>query len=81
MIRSETTDPVQAGLGKRTFERQIFFLKGPMHERREAACKTAHFTHEDGKGEKLTVKNGGFLGADFFTVYAEFFTVYKGRKR
>ena len=35
---------------------------------------------KDVNGEKLTVKNGGF-GVPIFTVDAELFTVYKGRKR
>ena len=38
-------------------------------------------THEDVNGEKLTVKKWWIFGADFFTVYAELFTVYKGHKR
>ena len=37
--------------------------------------------HEDGNGEKLTVKKWWLFGCRFFTVCAEFFTVYKGRKR
>ena len=37
--------------------------------------------HEDGNGENLTVKKWWLFGCRFFTVYAEFFTVYKGRKR
>ena len=36
---------------------------------------------EDVNGEKLTVKKWWIFGADFFTVYAELFTVYKGHKR
>ena len=32
-------------------------------------------------GDKLTMKKWWIFGADFFTVYAELFTVYKGRKR
>ena len=43
---------------------------------------------EDVNGEKLTVKNGGFLvpifsrfGADFFHGLRRFFTVCKGHKR
>ena len=35
---------------------------------------------EDINGEKLTVKKWWIFGADFFTVYAEVFTVYKGEK-
>ena len=38
-------------------------------------------TQEDVNGEKLTVKKWWIFGADFFTVYAEFFTAYKGHKR
>ena len=38
-------------------------------------------SHEDGNGEKLTVKKWWLFECRFFTVYAEFFTVYKGRKR
>ena len=33
-------------------------------------------TQEDVNGEKLTVKKWWIFGADFFTVYAEFFTVF-----
>ena len=36
---------------------------------------------EDVNGEKLTVKKWWIFGADFFTVYSELFTVYKGHKR
>ena len=42
------------------------------------------FTQEDVNGEKLTMKKDEkwwIFGADFFTVYAELFTVYKGHKR
>ena len=38
-------------------------------------------SHKDVNGEKLTVKKWWIFGADFFTVDAEFFTVYKGHKR
>ena len=37
--------------------------------------------HEDGNDEKLTVKKWWLFGCRFFTVYAEFFTVYMGRKQ
>ena len=36
---------------------------------------------EDVNGEQLTVKKWWIFGADFFTVYAEFFTVCKEHKR
>ena len=36
---------------------------------------------EDVNGEKLTVKKWWIFGADFFMVYAEIFTVYKGHRR
>ena len=37
---------------------------------------------EDVNGEKLTVKkNGGDFLVPIFTVYAEFFTAYKGHQR
>ena len=41
----------------------------------------AQIFQEDGNGEKLTVKQWWLFGCRFFTVCAEFFTVYKGRKR
>ena len=37
--------------------------------------------HEDVNGEKLTVKKWWIFWCRFLTVYAEFLTVYKGRKR
>ena len=40
-----------------------------------------HFCQEDVNGEKITMEKWWIFGADFFMVYAEFFTVYKGHKR
>ena len=34
------------------------------------------FSQEDVNGEKLTVKKWWIFGADFFTVWCRFFTVY-----
>ena len=43
--------------------------------------RRVHCTQQDVNGEKLTMKKWWIFGADLFTVYAELFTVYKGRKR
>ena len=61
--------------------------KGATHLLSHACCSALRavrgllFNHEDVNGEKLTVKKWWIFGADFFTVYAEFFTVCKGQKR
>ena len=47
----------------------------------ESGWKNHENNQEDVNADKLTVKKWWIFGADFFTVYAEFFTVYKGHKR
>ena len=54
----------------------------------EVLVHNLSMVHEDGNGEKLTVKKWWIFGADFFTVWCRFFhglrrffTVCKGHKR
>ena len=54
---------------------------GPTHpyDRHETTVDSLEsVSQEDVNGEKQTVKKWWIFGADFFTVYAEFFPVYKG---
>ena len=57
----------------------VFFLD--FSAKGQKRPKDPEMNHEDVNGEKLTVKKWWIFGADFFTVYTEFFTVYKGHKR